>query len=107
MCCQFPFICQKDKKYLLKNLNFVPEGIRVRPKISSSPTDYFKFATKVASSLKDQDLLMAPFINEGYFRNLCKNIIEGRIEFKNDTRKFNVLIGLENFLRTYNPQINV
>lgn len=50
---------------------------------------------------------MAPFINEGYFRNLCKNIIEGRIEFKNDTRKFNVLIGLENFLRTYNPQINV
>lgn len=101
------YLSKRQKKYLLKNLNFVPEGIRVRPKISSSPTDYFKFATKVASSLKDQDLLMAPFINEGYFRNLCKNIIEGRIEFKNDTRKFNVLIGLENFLRTYNPQINV
>jgi hypothetical protein len=97
--------CQK--KYLLKKLHKVPKDIARRPKISSSSTPYIKSAMKAAAVLLSQDLCMAPLINEDLFRKICRNMIDGIVPNVLFTRKFNTLVGLENFLRVYKLDVEV
>ena len=96
-----------DPKYLLRKIPYIPQNIISRPKISASPRPHMVALSKVASHLICDDLCMAELINVNLFRKLCQNIIMGKVENPNDIRFLNTLIGLEHFMRSEMPNVNI